>query len=217
MKIAHEKSGHLGSEKVLRMIKRRFMWPGMTKQVTDHCRSCQTCQLHDKYPPKKALMVERPVLTEPFQSMALDIVGPLKKGKGGCQYLLTGIYLACKWPDAIPLRIATAKSVAEAMWEVFSRTGIPEQILIDQGPQFMSKLQKELCEMLQVQQTKTYPYHPQCNGIVECMYRILKSAIVKCVERGKDWVPQVPYALFALRHMPFSNHGYTPFDLVHGF
>ncbi len=51
MTIAHEKSGHLGTKKVLGMIRKRFMWPGMTKQISDHCHCCMACQLHNKYPP----------------------------------------------------------------------------------------------------------------------------------------------------------------------
>ncbi len=129
----------------------------------------------------------------------------MKKGKGGCQYLLTSICLASKWPDAVPLRRITAKSVAEGMWEVFSRTGIPDQILTDQGSQFMSKLLKELCEIVQVQQIRTSPCHPQCNGTVERMHRTLKGAISKCIEKERDWVPQVPYALF------FKAHGLYTF------
>ena len=161
-------------------------------------------------------MVTRPVLTEPFESMALDIVGPLEKGKGGCQYLLTCICLASKWPDAIPLRTMTTRSIAEGMWQIFARTGIPNQILTDRGTQFTSKAMKELCELLGVQHIKTTPYHPQCNGVIERMHRTLKSAIKKSIESKKDWVLQVPYALFALRNMPLDDHGFTPFDLVHG-
>ncbi len=53
MTIAHEKSGHLGTKKVLGMIRKWFMWPGMTKQISDHCHSCRACQLHNKYPPQE--------------------------------------------------------------------------------------------------------------------------------------------------------------------
>ena len=65
-------------------------------------------------------MVARPVITEPFQSVAIDLVGPLPKGKGGCQFILTSICLATKWPSAVALKSTTARAVAEAL--SFSQT-----------------------------------------------------------------------------------------------
>ena len=95
LKVAHEKGGHLSSAKVLAMVKKRFQWPGMAKQISQHCKSCTTCQLHNKYPPRKAPLVERPILTEPFEALALDLVGPMKKGRGGLS-IPADNYLACQ-------------------------------------------------------------------------------------------------------------------------
>ena len=123
--LAHERSGHLGARKVKALIKQRFVWPGVGQDVVDHCRSCEICQRCSKAPARKVPLMEREVLTEPFEVIAFDIVGPLPKGKGGCRFLLTAICMASKWPEAIPLRTITAKAVAQGMVEVFSRTGIP--------------------------------------------------------------------------------------------
>ena len=46
---------------------------------------------------------------------------------------------ASKYPEAIPLKRVTAEVVAEAMLEVFSRTGLPEHILTDQGSVFLEE------------------------------------------------------------------------------
>ena len=92
MGVAHEKGGHLGGEKTLRMIANYFTWPGMSKEVYGHCKSCSVCQMKSKYVPPKAPVVERPVLTEPFECLAIDLVGPLPKAKGGVQYVLTSVY-----------------------------------------------------------------------------------------------------------------------------
>ena len=121
--LAHERSGHLGARKVKALVKQRFIWPGMGQAVIDHCRSCKVCQTCSKSNARKVPLMEREVLTEPFEVMAFDLVGPLPKGKGGCRFVLTAIDMASKWPEAIPLRTITAKAVAQGMVEVFSRTG----------------------------------------------------------------------------------------------
>ncbi len=84
-------------------------------------------------------------------------------------------------------------------------------MLTDNGSQFVSKPMKELCKLLQISQVTTSPYHPQGNGTIERMQKTLKSILCKSVDENKDWVTQLPYAMFALRNMPLSDHGFTPF------
>ncbi len=51
MNIAHDKTGHLGSEKVWMMVKERFAWPGMKEDIMNHCKSCHTCLIHSQEGP----------------------------------------------------------------------------------------------------------------------------------------------------------------------
>ena len=92
-------------------------------------------------------MVEREVLSEPFEALAFDIVGPMPKGKVG---YLTAICMASKWPEALPLRTITAKAVTQGMIEIFARTGIPLQLVTDQGAQFVGSLVSKLCKDLNI-------------------------------------------------------------------
>ncbi len=124
------------------MVKRKFVWPLLARDVTQYFQSCVTCQTCNRASVRKAPMVERPVLSEPFEQMAFDLVGPLPKAKGGYRFVLTAVCMATKWPEAIPLKSVTAKAVAEGMVSIFSRTAIPLQILSDQGTQFLSSLVK---------------------------------------------------------------------------
>ena len=103
-------------------------------------------------------MVERPVLTEPFEQMAFDLVGPLPKAKGGYRFVFTAVCIATCWPEAILLKTITVRAVAEGMVNIFSRTAIPLQILSDQGTQCLSLLVKELCKLLGIQRMKTTAY-----------------------------------------------------------
>ena len=161
-------------------------------------------------------MIEREVLTEPFEALAFDIVGPMPEGKGGCRFLLTAICMASKWPEAIPLRSITAKAVAQGMIEIFARTSIPLQLLTDQGTQFVGSLVTKLCKNLNIDKIKTTPYHPECNGVVERMHGTLGAMLTKASSVGLDWVGQIPFALFALRSAPNRDTHFSPFQLVYG-
>ena len=42
--VHHSDAGHLGREKTLELVKRRFYWPGLVKDVEDFVQSCDVCQ-----------------------------------------------------------------------------------------------------------------------------------------------------------------------------
>ena len=216
LKMAHEGSGHLGSRKVKALLKQRFIWPGMGLDVIAHTRSCAVCQRCSKSKSRKVPLMERRVLSEPFEVMAFDLVGPFPKGKGGCRYVLTAICMSSKWPEAIPLKTMTARDVATGMLQIFARTGIPLQILTDQGTQFLSSLVTHLCKDLKIDKLRTAPYHPECNGVVERMHGTLGPMLTKASRLGLDWVDQLPFAMFALRSAPNRDSSFSPFQLVYG-
>ena len=212
MNLAHERSGHLGARKVKALVKQRFVWPEMAKDIVGHCQSCEICQTCKKSKARRVPLMEREVLSEPFEVLAMDLVGPFPKVKGGYTYLLTTICMSSRWPEAIPLKSITARAVAEGMMQVFARTGIPLQLLTDQGSQFVGSLVAHMCKDLQIDKIKTAP---ECNGVVERMHGTLGAMLTKAAALGVDWVGQVPFALFALRSgIPSSAPSSLYMDIV---
>ena len=122
-------------------------------------------------------MVERPVISRLFEQIALDKVGPLSKAKGGARYILTALCMATRWPEAVPLRNITAKAVAEAAVDIFSRMGLSLQILTDRGVQFMSDISIQLTTILGIEHMHTTAYHPQSNGVLEHLHAILEAML----------------------------------------
>ena len=216
IKMAHDGLGHLGSRKVKMLIRQRFSWPELGIDVIKYCKSCPICQRCNKTKSRKAPMMERRVLSEPFEVVAMDIVGPMPKGKGDCIYLLTIMDMASKWPEAIPLRSTKSKAVVEGLAELIARVGIPLKILSDQGSQFMGSIMAKLCKDLNIDQIHTSPYHPEGNGCIERMHGTLGPMLTKASSLGQDWVTQIPFALFAIRSAPNRETGFSPFELVYG-
>ena len=91
LKQAHDRSGHLGHRKVISIIRRHFIWPLLHRDTRLHCVACTLCQKQNKVGQRRHPMIERPVITQPFETIALDIVGPVPKGKGGARFILTAI------------------------------------------------------------------------------------------------------------------------------
>ena len=124
---------------------------------------------------------------------------------------------ATRYPEALPLRAATAKAVARELMLLFSRVGIAKEVLTDQGSCFMSRVMKELLSFLQVKQLRTSVYHPQTDGLVERFNRTLKQMLKKAMATdGKNWDQLLPHVLFAVREVPQASTGFSPFELLYG-
>ena len=144
----------------------------------------------------------------------MDLVGPLPCIQRGNHFILTICDYATRYPEAIPLSNTEAVRITRELVGVFVRVGVPDEILTDQGPNFMSSL---LHQLLQIKRIRTTPYHPQTDGLVECFNGTLKAMLRKFVNRSqKDWDEYLPYLLFAYREVPQESTGFSPFELLYG-
>ena len=123
---------------------------------------------------------------------------------------------ASRFPEAIPLRRIDAETVADALCTVFTKFGVPEEILSDQGSQFMSSLMKHTMALLGVDQIRTSPYHPQTDGMLERFHGTLKRMMQKRGNASKEWDMYLPYLCFAYRDSVHTATGFTPFQLLFG-
>ena len=219
LRLAHEvpMAGHLGVTKTKDRVLQRYYWPGIFKDVAQYCRTCEVCQRSTPRKPPRAEMVPMPLVTRPFERIAMDLVGPLPRSRRGNRFILTIVDYATRYPEAIALPSTEAERIARELIIVFSRVGIPEEILSDQGANFMSTLLQEVYQLLHIKRIRTSPYHPQTDGLVERFNGTLKGMLRKFVDRGrKDWDEYLPYLLFAYREVPQESTGYSPFELLYG-
>ena len=188
MSVAHDTitEGHLGIKKTREKIMSNFYWPGMYEDVARYCRSCDICQKTvSKGRVQKATMENIPVVDVPFKRVAVNLIGPIEPAsEAGHRYILTLVDYATRYPEAVPLKIIDTETVAEALVDIYSRVGVPNEILSDQGTQFISDCLKEECRLLGVTQSTTTPYHPMCNGLVEKFNGTLKTMLKRlCNEK----------------------------------
>ena len=219
--VGHESpmAGHYSQRKTIEKIRDIFYWPSIGRDISDYCRSCDICQrMSAKGRVKPAPLVTMPIVTEPFSKCAIDIVGPINpSSSSGHKYILTLIDYATGYPEAVALKEIDSITIAEALVEIFSRVGIPREILSDRGSNFTSKLMGEVHRLLSVKPLFSSPYHPICNGRVERLHSTLKSCLRKlCASKPKDWNRYLPPTLFAIREMPSDRTGFSPFELLYG-
>ena len=77
----------------------------------------------------KVTIEKMPVIDTPFKRVAVDSVGPIHPpSESGHRYILTLVDYATCYLDAVPSKSITTKTVAEALVDMYSRLGVPEQI-----------------------------------------------------------------------------------------
>lgn len=210
--------GHLGAEKSLAKLKERFYWPGMQLDVTNWCRTCSACATRKTAPQRNCAPLQTIKAGYPMQVVAVDIMGPLPESKSGNNYVLVAGDYFTKWIEVYALPNQEAATVARKLTdEMFCRFSPPEQLHSDQGRQFESKLLEEICKLLQIRKTRTTPYHPQCDGLVERFNRTLLNMLATTTKGHPfDWEDQLPKVCMAYNSSVHSSTGYTPFFLMFG-
>lgn len=153
-----------------------------------------------------------------MQIIAVDILGPLPKTGKGNSYVLVATDYYTRWVEAYAIPDQGASTVAQKLVdELFCRFSPPEQLHSDQGRQFESELVAEVCKLLKIHKTRTTPYHPQGDGLVERFNRTLLDMLATTLkEQPTDWEDHLRKVCFAYNSSIQSTTGYTPFFLMFG-
>ena len=211
-------AGHLGISKTVARIRSRFYWVGYKDDVIQHCSKCFECQAR-KMPPRhiKAEMKTYNIGI-PVERIEIDILRPLTETNARHKYILVITDCFTKWVEAIPLQSIDASTIAKHFVEQFiTRFGIPKEIHTDQGRQFESDLFQSLCSYLKIDKTRTTPFHPQSDGLVERFNRTIADMLSKYIAPSeKDWDELLPFMLMAYRSSEHESTGVTPNLLMFG-
>ena len=114
-------------------------------------------------------------------------MGPITlASEKGHRYILILTDYASRYPEAVPIKNIDTETVAEALLNMYSRLGVPEEVLSDLGTQFVSKCMEKFSRLLSIKSLITAPYHPIFNGLVERFNGTLKKTLQRwCSEQPK--------------------------------
>ena len=218
----HEMSAHVGVANTIDAALDNVYGLELRDAVEYVCRTCLVCQQKGGKPKKNNYSLEVPREGFPFQTLNLDIVGPLCPArKTGNSYLLTVECDFTRWVEAYPLKRATAMAVAEKLTrEVFPRFGYSTFYKVDRGSHFINSIINDLMKIVAGTLLTSPAYHPQSNKI-ERQHRTIKSmltSMVLGVSKGdaSRWEEHLPSCLFALRCLRNRRQKYAPFELLFG-
>ena len=168
---------HFGVHKTLELITRSYWWPQLRSFVEDYVRTCDAC-CRSKIPRHQPYGLLQPLPTPigPWKSISLDFITDLPLSKG-YDTILTVVDRFTKMAHFLPcVKTFTSQQMVNlVMREVFKHHGLPNDIVSDRGPQFISKIWKHLLEILKISSKLCSSYHPQTDSQTERTNQTLKQ------------------------------------------
>lgn len=210
-------SGHFGFYKTLSRVQEQFYWPKMRADVLKYVRVCKVCQSQkiSNSSPLGTMGIQKSV-DYPFQVVAVDLMGPLPRSRGGNSFVLVVTCWFSKFTLLFPIRKAISSAIVKLLEnQIFLIFGVPQIIICDNGSQFAGKTFKKLADSYKVKIWFTPRYAAQCN-FVERTNKTVGTAIRSYIKEHKDWdtnVPQIQYAVNSAKH---EVHNLQPSLIVFG-
>ena len=159
------------------------------------CRTCVSCAKRKISAPKQHAALQSVQVGSPLQMVACDILGPLPTTATGNTYVLVIGDNFTRWMEAFAIPNQEAPTIAQKLVnEFFCRFSMPEQLHSDQGRQFESILIVEICKILHIHKTRTTPYHPQGDGMVERFNCTLVNMLISSISdlENDSWLEYLP-------------------------
>lgn len=196
---------HLGVVKCKERARDVLYWPGMSTQIETVVLQCAVCQANKNNNPREPL-IPHELPDRPWSKVATDLFH-----FNGKEYLLCVDYFS-KFPEIQRLTDTTSRGVIMAMKSVFSRHGIPDTLVSDNGPQYACAEFKQFARDWEFRHVTSSPGHAQSNGQAERTMQTVKNLLRKAQNGNGD-----PYiALLEYRNTPLEGVGYSPAQLLMG-
>ncbi|KAL6473975.1 hypothetical protein MHYP_G00175360 [Metynnis hypsauchen] len=184
-----------------------FLVAGLDRDIEETAKSCAACQKLKNVPQLSPLHPWDWPET-PWQQIHVDFAGPFED-----KMFLVVVDAHSKWPEIAVMRSTSTAKTIEKLGEMFSRFGYPEQLVSDNGPQFISHEFASFMQANGVHHIKSAPYHPSTNGLAERMVQTMKHALK--ASHGKETLHQRLHSfLLSYRNTTLATTKTSPATLM---
>ena len=190
---------HPGVTRLKAIARSYFWWSGLDKDSEDLAKSCSACQAL-KSSPAVALLHPWIWTDTPWKWIHVDFAGPFY---GKMFFFVVDAH--SKWPEVVMMSSTTSQSTIETLRSIFAYYGVPEQLVSDNGPQFISEEFSHFVQENGIKHVLCAPYHPPSNGLAERFVQTFKRAMKAGEGDGKALNHRLSDFLFDYR----SEHATT--------
>jgi transposase InsO family protein len=187
------------------------------EQFVENCRACRRATVpRDKKP---GFLHPLLVPDRPWQHVTHDFKS-FPKDKHGYDMIYVVVDRLSKQSVCIPChKNVTARDMARMyITHIYRWRGVPESMVSDRGPQFVSQFWDEFCNILGIKVKLSTAYHPQTDGQTEIMNQYIDQRLRPFVNHYQDnWSDLLPMMDHAQLTLPHDSTGISPFELNYGY
>ncbi|XP_062508146.1 uncharacterized protein K02A2.6-like [Corticium candelabrum] len=170
---------HLGVNGCLRRARECMYWPGMEARIREFVNQCAVCRSMDMKQQKEPLQ-QHPVPPRPWVKLGADLFE-----LDGQAFLITVDYYS-NFAELDVLPKTTTGAVIRVRKAQSARHEIPNLLITDNGPQFVSAKFQEFARQWKFEHRTSSPAYPQSNGKSENAVKTVKR-LIKCAKKaGSD-------------------------------
>ena len=196
-------SGHPGVVKMKALARSYMWWPGIDAHIEQLSKTCHSCQLTQNAPGPSPLHPWK-WPGAPWQRVHVDFAGPFE----GQMYMVV-VDGHSKWPEVHLMASTTASKTIEVLSGLFSRYGLPEVVVSDNGPQFTSSEFETFMKANGVKHIRSAPFHPSTNGPAERFVQTFKHSL-RCSKGTASIQHRLDAFLLTYRNAPHSTTKESP-------
>ena len=116
-----------------------------------------------------------------------------------------------KWLEVKIMPSTTSNATIEKLRDMFSHYGLPDQLVRDNGPQFISNEFSQFMRLNSIEHSLVAPYHPRSNGQAERFVQTFKQYFK--AEGAQNIKQKLARFLSSYRTTPNSTTGHIPAEL----
>ena len=185
-------------------------WPELDSELEVREKVCHSCQA-SKNAPAKTPLHPWAWPTTPWQRIHMDFAGPVM-GK----MLFVVVDAHSKWPEAVIMNFTTSRQTIPVVRNLFALYGLPEQLVSDNGPQFISDEFQHFLASNGIKHLCCAPYHPPLNEAEERHVQTVKKAVKSGSHGGTPLEQTLSTFLMQYRSTPHATTGTPPSTLFLG-
>ena len=169
---------HHGIRRMKSLARGYFWWPGLDAAIVERVQQCHVCAALGKSPPRAPLYPWK----WPAKSWKRIHIDFFEKDKLNFSIVVDAY---SKWLEVITKGSRTRLKTIEVLYSLFTRSGIPEELVSDSGPQLASEEFSQFLKQNGVKFTRVPSHHPASNGAAERSVQTAKTFLTKQVLEGK--------------------------------
>src|SRR5882724_3049348 len=212
-------TSHSGQWKTTDLVAHNFWWLGMGRYIAKYTKGCDLCNRTKNYPSAPAgKLIPNRIPDHRWQTILVDLITELPWSHGYDAIMVVVDRLSKHAHAILTTSDVTASGIArlfrDHVWKLY---GLPEEVISDQGTQFVSNFTCSLSQLLKIRIAASTAYHLQTNGQTERVNQEVEQFLQLFVNQCQDnWDEWLSIAEFAYNNRVHTSMHSSPFILDTG-